>query len=140
MRDPLGGETESHMTRMASRYLLVWAAGMLAGCGSEDVLCPPLPDWAVAVDVRDSVTNARLLTGARGAVHASTRVDSLRPDRISLFPDSILVGGTVEGFVEVRVEHPGYQPWAASGVRTRLEGSPCATWDTQALTARLQPE
>jgi hypothetical protein len=125
---------------MASRYLIILSAAILAGCESEDILCPPLPDWAVAVDVRDSVTDARLLAGARGAVHASTRVDSLRRDRISLFPDSVLVGGTVEGVVEVRVEHPGYQPWTASGVRTRLEGSPCATWDTQALTARLQPQ
>ena len=128
------------MTRTASRYLIVLATSTLAGCGTDPVLCAPLPDEAVAVDVRDSVTNARLLAGARGAVDASTRVDSLRPDRISLFPDSVLVGGTVEGTVEVRVERPGYQAWVASGVQTRLQGNTCPTWDTQALTARLQPE
>lgn len=112
----------------------------LIGCGSEDVLCAPLPPWAVAVDVRDSVTNAPLASGARGAVQLGSRVDSLRPDRIYVSPDTVLVGGEAEGIVEVRVEHAGYTPWLASGVRTRLEGSPCASWDTQRLTARLQPE
>ena len=113
----------------------------LVGCGSDDILCAPLPPWAVAVDVRDSVTDAHLVDGTRGAVHLDARTDSLRPEPIYLFfPDTVLVGGEVEGIVEVRLERAGYAPWTAAGVRTRLVGSPCSSWDTQALTARLQPE
>jgi hypothetical protein len=112
----------------------------LVGCGSSDILCAPLPPWAVAVDVRDSVTGASLIDGARGAVHLEVQIDSLRPEPIYLFPDTVLVGGESEGIVEVRVERAGYAPWIAAGVHTRLVGSPCAAWDTQALTARLQAE
>ncbi|MDQ3222663.1 MAG: hypothetical protein M3Q75_04200 [Gemmatimonadota bacterium] len=93
-----------------------------------------------AVDVRDSVTDASLVEGARGAVQVESRIDSLRPEPIYLFPDTVLVGGESEGIAEVRVERAGYAPWIAAGVRTRLVGDPCASWDTQALTARLQPE
>lgn len=128
---------------MASRiFALVFGSTMvLAGCGSDDVLCAPLPPWAVAVDVRDSVTDAHLVDGTRGAVHLDAHVDSLRPEPIHLsFPDTVLVGGETEGIVEVRLERAGYAPWIAAGVRTRLVGSPCGTWDTQELTARLQPE
>ena len=127
---------------MAWRVLAVVCGSTmgLVGCGSSEVLCPPLPPWAVAVDVRDSVTDASLVDGARGAVHLDTRIDSLRPQPIYLFPDTVLVGGESEGIVEVRVERAGYAPWIAAGVRTRLVGSPCSSWDTQALTARLQPE
>jgi hypothetical protein len=127
---------------MAWRFLvLVWGSTMgLAGCGSDEVLCAPLPPWAVAVDVRDSVTDASLIDGARGAVHLEAHIDSLRPEPIYLFPDTVLVGGESEGIVEVRVERARYAPWIATGVHTRLVGSPCAAWDTQALTARLQPE
>lgn len=112
----------------------------LTGCEAGQVLCAPLPPWAVAVDVRDSVTNAPLAAGARGAAHLGTAVDSLRPDRIYLFPDTVLLGGQTEGIVEVRVERAGYAPWFQSGVHTRLGEGECPSWITQALTARLQPE
>ena len=127
---------------MAWRVLAVICGSTigLAGCGDDEVLCAPLPPWAVAVDVRDSVTDASLVDGARGAVHLDAHIDSLRPQPIYLFPDTVLVGGESEGIVEVRVERAGYAPWIAAGVRTRLVGSPCPSWDTQALTARLQPE
>ena len=127
---------------MAWRVLAVICGGTigLVGCGDDEVLCAPLPPWAVAVDVRDSVTDASLVDGARGAVHLDAHIDSLRPQPIYLFPDPVLVGGESEGLVEVRVERAAYAPWIAAGVRTRLVGSPCPSWDTQALTARLQPE
>ncbi len=126
---------------MGWRILVVVCGSVgVVGCGSSEVLCPPLPPWAVAVDVRDSVTDASLVEGARGAVQLDARVDSLRPQPIYLFPDTALVGGESEGIVEVRVERAGYAPWIAGGVRTRLVGSPCSSWDTQALTARLQLE
>jgi hypothetical protein len=127
---------------MAWRVLAVVCGSTigLVGCGGSEIVCAPLPPWAVAVDVRDSVTDAPLVDGARGAVHLDGHIDSLRPQPIYLFPDTVLVGGESEGIVEVRVERPGYAPWIAAGVRTRLVGSPCAGWDTQALTARLQAE
>jgi hypothetical protein len=36
----------------------------LLGCGEDQVVCAPLPPWAVAVEVRDSVTGALLVSGA----------------------------------------------------------------------------
>jgi hypothetical protein len=39
---------------------------LVVGCGENDVLCAPLANWAVAVDVRDSVTDALVVSEARG--------------------------------------------------------------------------
>jgi len=41
---------------------------LLGGCGEDAELCGPLPHWAVAVDVRDSVTDRSVVAEARGAV------------------------------------------------------------------------
>jgi hypothetical protein len=96
----------------------------MLGCHTDptDVVCAPLPPWAVAVDVRDSATNAPC-------------ADILYP-----YADSALVGGYRVGLVVVRVERPGYTNWSVAGVRTRLTGGDCRQWETQTLTARLQPE
>ena len=113
----------------------------LLGCGEGDILCAPSPNRAVAVDVRDSVTNSLLSSTARGAVFVGAVLDdSLRPDRVpSLSSDTLLIGGMTEGLVEVRVQHPGYLPWVASDVQTRLDGGGvCAHWETEELVARLQ--
>jgi len=114
---------------------------LLGGCGEGEVLCAPLPPWAVAVDVRDSVTDLSVASGARGALFLARALsDSLRPDVLPhLSSDSILVGGTSVGVVEVRVEHPGYQSWTATSVQTQLTGGECSAWNTQMLKARLQP-
>jgi hypothetical protein len=115
----------------------------ILGCAENDVLCAPLANWAIAVDVRDSVTDARLSSQARGAVFlAGVLDDSLRPDLLfHLSPDTLLIGGITEGQVEVRVQHPGYLRWVASDVQTRLDRSgDCADWVTQELVARLQAE
>ena len=117
----------------------VWLS-LLVGCSDSQVICAPLPPWAVAVDVRDSVTDAPLVSGARGAVFlAGALEDSLRRDRIlHLSSDSLLVGGMTEGFVEVRVERAGYLPWSAADVQTSLSGGDCPSWETQQLVARMQ--
>jgi len=113
----------------------------LGACDGGDVLCAPLLPEAVAVDVRDSITNAPLVGTARGAVQAGEILDSLQVGGASMFPGPVLVGGGVDGIVEVRVEQAGYMPWVAAGVRTRLgEAGTCPGWDTQPLTARLRPE
>ena len=115
---------------------------IVLGCGGAQTGCPPVLPRAVAVDVRDSVTGASLVTGARGAVFAGGALDdSLRPERLAdLAPDSLLVGGWSVGRLQVRVEHVGYQPWLATNVQTRSRNEYCAGWDTQILVARLQPE
>jgi hypothetical protein len=115
----------------------------LLACGENEVLCAPLPNWAVAVEVRDSVTGLLLSSQARGAVFlAGVLDDSLRPDLLfHLSPDTLLIGGITEGRVEVRVQHAGYLPWVARDVQTRLDHSgDCADWVTQELVARLQAE
>jgi hypothetical protein len=67
--------------------------------------------------------------------------DSLRPDLLfHLSSDTLLIGGISEGRVEVRVQHPGYLPWVARGVQTRLDRGECSDWVTQELVARLQAE
>lgn len=112
----------------------------LLGCSKGQVLCAPLPPWAVAVDVRDSATDALLVSGASGAVFlAGVLDDSLRRERLfHLSSDTLLVGGVTEGRVEVRVAHPGYLPWAAEDVQTHLTEGECPDWETQELVARLQ--
>jgi hypothetical protein len=72
-----------------------WVA-VLLGCTENSILCSPLPNWAVAVDVRDSITDARVVSGARGAVFfAGALDDSLRPDALlHLSSDTLLIGGT----------------------------------------------
>jgi hypothetical protein len=113
---------------------------LLVGCGENDVLCAPLANWAVAVDVRDSVTDALVVSEARGAVFlAGVLDDSLRPDLLfHLSPDTLLIGGSAEGRVEARVQHPAYLPWVARDVQTRLTQGECPDWQTQKLVARLQ--
>jgi hypothetical protein len=112
----------------------------LSGCNGGQVICAPLPPWAVAVDVRDSVTGARLTSGAKGAVFlGETLDDSLRAERLlHLSSDSMLVGGMTEGQVEVRIEHAGYLGWTGTDVQTRLGPGQCPDWETQELVARLQ--
>jgi hypothetical protein len=65
--------------------------------------------------------------------------DSLRHERLlHLSSDTLLVGGMTEGLVDVRIEHPGYLGWLATGVQTRLSQGECPDWETQELVARLQ--
>ncbi len=117
----------------------VWLT-TLVGCSDSQVICAPLPPWAVAVDVRDSVTDAPLVSEARGAVFlAGALEDSLRADRLlHLSSDTLLVGGMTEGLVEVRVERAGYLAWSATDVQTHLSEGDCPDWETQELVARLQ--
>ena len=77
------------MHRGKALLLSVSALSLLAE-GNPEVLCAPLPHWAVAVDVRNSVADSPLSSGARGAMFlAGALDDSLRPDlliRLSLTP------------------------------------------------------
>jgi hypothetical protein len=112
---------------------------LAAACGDDDVLCSPLRPEAIAVDVREAGTNLALAPGARGAAQIGEQIDSLMLDRISELPDSVLVGGSSQGVYVVRVEHEGYAPWIQDNVQARLSGSPCPGFETQVLTAELQP-
>jgi hypothetical protein len=127
------------MYRGLAAWTPLWLVALL-GCSEDQVLCAPLPPWAVAVDVRDSTTGALMVSAASGAVLLAGVVDdSLRRDRLfHLSSDTLLVGGMTEGQVEVRVVHPDYLPWVAEDVQTRLSEGECPTWETQQLVARLQ--
>ena len=140
MRQSLGSDIGDRVRQFLGFIGMVFLP-LVVGCGADAVLCAPLPPWAVAVSVRDSATDLSLVSQARGAVFLKgTLDDSLRPDRLlHLSPDSVLIGGTSVGLVEVRVEYPEYQPWIAKNVETRLSRGECSAWNTQVLTARLQP-
>jgi hypothetical protein len=127
------------MYRLLAPYTMLPMIALL-GCSDDQVLCAPLPPWAVAVDVRDSVTGAVLVSETSGAVFLGGVLDdSLRPERLlHLSSDTLLVGGVTEGRVEVRVTHPGYLPWIAPEVQTQLSEGQCPDWETQQLVARLQ--
>jgi hypothetical protein len=125
--------------RRYSRSGLVCTLLLVAACGDDDVLCSPLRPEAVAVDVREAGTNLALARGSRGAAQIGKQTDSLVLDRISELPDSVLVGGSSQGVYEVRVEHEGYAPWSQGNVHARLSGSPCPAFETQVLTAELEP-
>jgi hypothetical protein len=127
------------MYQRVAPYTTLWLITLL-GCSDDQVVCAPLPPWAVAVDVRDSLTDTRLVSGASGAVFlAGVLDDSLRRELLfHLSSDTLLVGGLTEGRVEVRVAHPGYLPWVAPEVQTHLSEGPCPHWETQRLVAKLQ--
>ncbi len=129
---------------MTNRWLrLTWLAGaalLAQGCTETTVACaaPSIPS-AVAVVVRDSLTGALLTDSAYGSVTGKGKTDSLLPGGPFNFGDSVLVGGKVVGRVTVEVRRPGYQPWVATQVKTRLSGGDCPGFLTKYLTARLQP-
>lgn len=118
--------------------LLLLAALGTASCASGDVFCSPQIPAAVAVVVRDSLNDSLVVDSAAGAVIGNGTMDSLVRGPVLQFGDSALIGGTQVGLVVVQVEHPGYQPWVATGVRTRLSGGQCPHLITAVLTARLQ--
>jgi hypothetical protein len=118
---------------------LLW---VILGCASPQAGCPPVLPMAIAVDVRDSVTNRSLVSGATGVVLAGAAgSDTMRAGRFGdLSLDSLLVGGWWVGPVDVRIQHPGYLPWMATDIQTQVRNEYCGPWDTRILTARLQPE
>ncbi len=119
--------------------LVLLAALSAASCTTDgDVFCAPQIPAAVAVVVRDSLTDSLVVDSATGTVIGNGRVDSLMRGPVLQFGDSALIGGTQVGLVVVQVEHPGYQPWVATGVRTRLSGGECPHLITAVLTARMQ--
>jgi hypothetical protein len=83
MRGPLKAATmEIHVQRSLALIGTLFHV-ILVGCGEDQILCSPLPEQAVAVDVRDSVTNLTVISGARGAVFLGGILDdSLRRDRL----------------------------------------------------------
>jgi hypothetical protein len=112
---------------------------MVAACSADDGgPCGRVGPKAVAVDVREAGTNRSLAAGATGTAQTAIDTYSLSLGRSALFPDSVLVGGLTNGLYEVRVQHPGYQPWVQTSVDVQVTGYPCPELVTQALTAQLQ--
>jgi len=126
--------------RLARMLLLVGPLLLMQGCTETTVACaaPSVPS-AVAVVVRDSITDALITDSAYGSVSGKGTTDSLYPGGPFNFGDSVLVGGTVVGKVTVEVRRPGYQPWTSPQVKTSLTGGQCPDFKTRYLTARMQP-
>ena len=66
--------------------------------------------------MREAGTNRSLAAGATGTAQAAIDTYSLSLGRSALFPDSVLIGGLTNGMYEVRVQHPGHQPWVQTNV------------------------
>ncbi len=117
----------------------VLCAALVGACSADDGgPCARVGTKAVAVDVREAGTNQSLAAGAHGTAQTAIDTYDLALDRSALFPDSVLVGGLTNGIYEVRVQHPGYQPWVQTNVDVRNIGFPSPELETQALTAQLQ--
>ena len=116
------------------------SAAVVVACSADDGgPCARVGPKAVAVDVRDARTDQSLTRGAHGIAQTAIDTYDLVLDRTALFPDSVLVGGVTNGIYEVRVQHPGYQPWVQTNVDAQTIGYPCPELETQALTAQLEP-
>jgi hypothetical protein len=111
---------------------------MIAACSADDGgPCGSVGPKALAVDVREAVTNRNLAAGASGTAQTAIDTYGLSLGRSALFPDSVLIGGLTNGIYEVHVQHPGYQPWVQTNVDVQVTGYPCPELVTQALTAQL---
>jgi hypothetical protein len=107
---------------------------LLTGC-DFGTACSMSAEYAVAVSVQDSLTDAPLLAGVQGSIVDGAYRDSLRPH-------PWLEGHWAAGFerggrYEVTVEAPGYRRWYVANVEAPEHS--CRV-QTQSLTARLQPE
>jgi hypothetical protein len=120
--------------RAALLTLLAALACAVAGCDdATSAPCQGLPNRAVIITVRDSVTGAAAASGAIGTVQTSTFVDSLEmADSVTVF------GGSRLGTYQVRIEKDGYQPWTALNVQVTDIG-PCGILVPARLEAKLQP-
>lgn len=121
-------------TRTALLTLLAAAACAMGACDdSISAPCKGLPNRAIIITVRDSVTGAAAANGAAGTVETAGVVDSLQVvDSLSMF------GGSRLGTYEVSVQKDGYQPWSASNVQVTGIGT-CGLVVSARLTAKLQP-
>lgn len=110
----------------------------LNACVEQPVVCAPLYPAAVAVVVRDSISGTLLTDSAQGFVVHGELIDPMVQGPALQFGDSVLIGGSQAGIVEVHVVRIGYQPWTRGGVAASLSGDPCPVFATQVLTAWLQ--
>jgi hypothetical protein len=113
-------------------------ASTVGACSLDTVNCSPSIASAVAVVVRDSLTDSLVVDSALGIVIGAAGPDTMFRGPILQFGDSVLVGGTQAGVVSVQVQRPGYQTWLVNGVHTRLSGGDCPAFITTVLTARMQ--
>jgi hypothetical protein len=110
----------------------------VSGCVDSQVACSPTIPAAVAVVVRDSVTDSLVVDSAKGIVVGMGIADSLFRGPALQFGDSVLMGGRQVGRVYIQIDRPGFQQWVATRVQTRLSGGECPSFITTVLTARMQ--
>jgi len=118
------------------------AALLLVGCGQPfDVLgpgvraCTAIALPGIAVEVRDSVTDAHVGAGARIVARSGSFADTLRVPADLAHEGPYGLAGERPGVYTVTVEREGYRPWSRGGVR--VEAGECHV-RTVSLVARLQ--
>jgi hypothetical protein len=138
----LGIQSEDFMKRIVSATLCSILLGSF-GCsgtapGSTSTICTLELRAGLLVDVKDSLTNAGVASGAKLVVRDGSFADSVT------FPDSrpdldglpLATAGERAGLYQIAVSKPGYATWTRSNIRvTRDE---CHVNPVR-LTARLQP-
>ena len=122
---------------------LVFTLLSLTGCSNPfggAYSCPAVITPAIVVEIRNARTGAPLASGAKGAVHDGSYVDSLIPyEGIGLDPTALISRRAADerpGTYAVEVNHPGYRTWSVGGVRA-VAGK-CGV-STHRISASLEP-
>ena len=120
-------------TRAGIPFALALAIG---GCGaSEPLTCdPPIPPYALYVNVRDSASGRPLAVGTSGTADAPGIHDTLTTmpgDSLTLYS-----AHNAPGTYQVVLQRAGYRTWAAAGVS--VVWGKCGGGNV-AVSARLQP-
>jgi hypothetical protein len=122
--------------------LLGAVALLLVGCGQPfdpfgpgSHVCTAIAIPGVAVDVRDSVTNAHVGRGARIVATSGRFADTLRVPADSDYEGAYGLATERPGVYTVTVEREGYRPWSRTGIR--VDADECHV-RTVSVVARLQ--
>ena len=95
---------------------------LLAGCGTDPVLCTDSIEPAITVRALEAGTGQNVTDGAQGTVSEDTYVDSLRPAHFDAAQRVLLLRAADErpGTYGLFLERDGYQSVSLSGIEVTM--------------------
>jgi hypothetical protein len=95
---------------------------LLAGCGTDPVLCTDSIEPAITVRALDSRTGQNVTDGAQGVVSEDTYVDNLQPAQFDADQRVVLMRAADErpGTYDLFLERDGYQAVSLSGIEVTM--------------------